>query len=90
MTTPLITAALKIDELAYNLENISNDDNKKLEDYTTAEVLAEAAYVLDLFINPAQGHINNEAMRGDEGPKQTIWARGQVRKLRAFVKKFAV
>lgn len=84
----MITAALKIDELRYNLDNISNDDNKALEDYTTAEVLYEAGYVLDLFVNPAQGHINNEALRGDEGPEQTIWARGQVRKLKAFLKRF--
>ena len=89
MNTPMITAALKIDELAYNLDNISNDDNKALEDYTAAEILAEATYVLDLFVNPAQGHINGEALRGQEGPKQTIWARGQVRKLKAFIKRFS-
>lgn len=89
MTTPLITAAIKIEELRYNLDNISNDDDKALEDYTIAEILAEAAYVLDLFVNPAQGHINYEALSGDEGPEQRVWARGQVRKLKAFIKKFA-
>ena len=55
----IIKAALAIDELAYNLENISTDDKRPLEDFSTNEILAEAAYVLDLFVNPSQGHINH-------------------------------
>jgi len=88
MTSKFLTAALAIDELAYNLENISRDDKRPLEDYTTAEIIAEAAYVLDLFVNPAQGHINHEALTGGEGAEQRSWARGQVRKLTALIKKF--
>jgi len=89
MTSKLLTAALAIDELAYNLENISTDDKRPLDSYSAAEILAEAAYVLDLFVNPAQGHINHEALSGGDGSEQRVWARGQVRKLKALIKKFA-
>ena len=87
MTTQrkLVARALSIDELAYNLENISQDDKKAVEDYTDDEILAEARYVLDLFVNPGQGHINGEALRGEEGPDQKKWARSQVGKLQRFI-----
>ena len=67
---------------------VVHDDGKQIEDYTDAAILAEAAYVLDLFVNPAQGHINHEALTGGEGAEQRVWARGQVRKLKALIKKF--
>jgi len=79
--------ATKIDELAYFLDNISHDDKKQITDYTAAEIVAEAKYVLGLFLDPNEGHINNEALRGDEGPAQRQWARKQVRQLKAFIKK---
>jgi hypothetical protein len=37
--------ALRIDELAYNLDNISNDDKVKLEDIPEDEIIGEAVYV---------------------------------------------
>jgi hypothetical protein len=55
----IIKAALAIDELAYDLENISADDK------------------------------NAEDLRGENGPTQKVWAKGQVRKLKALIKKFA-
>ena len=88
MTKKILDRAMSIDELAYSLNNISTDDKKALEDYTDAEIIAEAKYVLDLFVNPSQGHINNEALRGDEGPEQAKWARSQVGKLRRLIASF--
>jgi|APGre2960657423_1045063.scaffolds.fasta_scaffold92749_2 hypothetical protein len=88
MKLSALNTAMAIDELAYNLENISTDDKRPLENFSNEEILAEAAYVLDLFVNPSQGHINHEALSGDEGPEQRVWARGQVRKLKALIKKF--
>jgi hypothetical protein len=85
----IYTDAMKIDELAYNLGNISHDDKKQVTDYSAEEIVSEARYVLGLFINPNEGHINNEALRGDEGPDQRHWARKQVRQLKAFIKKYA-
>lgn len=82
-------AALKIEELAYDLGNIAHDDKKAVDDYTDEEIMAEARYVLDQFVNPIGGHINHEALCGDDGPEQRKWAQGQVRKLKNFIKKFA-
>jgi hypothetical protein len=80
---------MKIDELAYTLNNISTDDKKAVADYAASEVIEEAKYVLDLFINPSQGHINHDALIGEEGPDQQKWASKQVRQLRSFIKKYA-
>jgi hypothetical protein len=84
----IIKAALAIDELAYDLENISADDGKQIEDYTDAAIVKEAEYVLSQFIDPNETHWNAEDLRGENGPKQKVWATGQVRKLKAFIKKF--
>jgi len=81
--------AMKIDELAYTLGNISQDDKKPITAYTADEVVDEAKYVLNLFINSAYGHINHEALMGDEGADQQKWANRQVRQLRSFIKKYS-
>jgi len=86
----IIKSALKIDELAYTLDNISNDDKKKVEDYTDNEIVYEAEYVLDLFTNPNESHWNAEDLRGENGTKQQKWARVEVRKLQTFIKKYKV
>lgn len=84
----IVKAAMDIDELAYTLDNISNDEKVAVDSYSDAQIVSEAKYVLDLFINPAQCHINGEALRGDEGPEQKRWAQSQVRKLKSFIKKY--
>jgi len=84
----LVKAALEIDELGYNLDNVSTDQKVSIEDLPDAEIVSEARYVLDTFINPMQGHINGQAYRGEEGPEQRRWAQGQVRKLKSFIKKY--
>ncbi len=83
------TDAIKIDELAYTLNNISTDDKKAIADYTKVELIEEAKYVLNLFINSAYGHINHEALMGYEGADQQKWANRQVRQLRSFIKKYS-
>jgi hypothetical protein len=47
---PIIKAATNIRELAYDLENISQDDKKQISDYTDAEILHEAKYVLEIWL----------------------------------------
>jgi hypothetical protein len=84
----IIKEALKIDELAYDLENISTDDKKKIEDYTDLEIVHEAEYVLSLFLDPNETHWNREDYMGENGEEQFMWARHQVRKLQAFIKKY--
>jgi hypothetical protein len=84
----VVKAAMSIDELAYTLENISTDQRISVELLSDSEIVSEAKYVLDLFVNPSQAHINHEALLGDEGPEQRIWARKQVKQLKAFIKKY--
>ncbi len=87
MTRQIIKDALKIDELAYNLDNISTDDKVKIEDIPDDEVIGEAVYVLNLFFEP--GHINNTALVGEpDGDYNRKWALSEIRKLRAFLKKY--
>ena len=80
--------ALAIDELAYTLNNIANDDKVTVDTYSDHQIVIEAKYVLDLFLNPNQGHINHDALLGDEGPDQEVWAKAQVKKIKAFIKKY--
>ena len=89
MTRAIIKSALAISELAYTLDNISTDDKKEIEDYTDAEILHAAEYVLGLFIDPNESHWNAEDLRGENGPGQKKWARAEVRKLQAFIKKYS-
>ena len=83
----IIKSAMAIDELANNLQQISRDDNKAVNDYTDAEIVHEAKYILSCFHE--DGHLNNEDYIGENGEEQHKWAVGQVRQLNAFIKKFA-
>jgi hypothetical protein len=85
---PIIKSALAIGELAYTLENISQDDRKEISDYADDEILYQAAYVLSLFVDPCETHWNAEDLRGENGEEQQKWARKEVQKLRAFIKKY--
>jgi hypothetical protein len=82
----IIKSALAIDELANNLKQIAQDDKKEVTQYTDAEIVHEAKYILSCFHE--DGHMNNEDLMGDNGPEQQKWARSEVRKLKAFIKKF--
>jgi hypothetical protein len=85
----IIKAAQAIEELSYTLDNISTDDRKAVEDYADSEILHEAKYVLSLFVDPTESHFNAEDYRGENGPERKKWARGQVRKLKALIKKYS-
>jgi hypothetical protein len=87
MTRSILKSAMAIDELANNLQQIAQDDKKQVTDYTDAEIVHEAKYVLSCFHE--DGHLNNEDYIGENGSEQRKWAVDQVRKLNAFIKKFA-
>jgi len=82
----VLQAAMSIDELANNLKQIAQDDKKEVNQYTAAEIVHEAKYILSCFYE--DGHLNNEDLQGEHGPEQQKWARSEVRKLNAFIKKF--
>lgn len=83
----IVKSAMAIDELANNLQQIARDDNKQINDYTDAEIVHEAKYVLSCFHE--DGHLNNEDYTGENGDEQRKWAVAEIRKLNAFIKKFA-
>jgi len=86
----IIKSAMSIDELANDLENISTDDRKQIDDYTDDEIVKEAKHVLELFEDKSNPHWNNQDLHGENGPEQQKWARGEVRKLKAFIKKYGI
>jgi len=83
---PILKAAMNIRELAYDLENISQDDKKQISDYTDAEILHEAKYVLEIYHE--SGTVSNDALMGEHGKDEQKSARDDVRKLKALIKKF--
>jgi hypothetical protein len=85
----IIKSALAIDELENSLENISSDDNKAIDQYTDKEIVNEAKYVLEMFLDGTNPHWNYEDLQGENGPEQQKWAQGEVRKLNAFIKKYS-
>ena len=88
MSRAIIKAAMAIDELASTLNNISEDDHKAIKDYTDAEIVHEAVYVLSTFHEG--GHMNNDALIGEmehDGCNQA-WALREVKKLRALIRKY--
>ena len=85
----IIKSAMAISELAYDLDNISTDDKKKIEDYSDEEIVREARHVLELFTDPDETHWNAEDLRGENGSEQQKWARSEVRMLNAFIKKYS-
>ena len=89
MTRAIIKSAMAISELSNSLDNISTDDKKQIQDYTDAEILHEAKYVLGLFTDPNETHWNAEDLRGENGPAQQKWAIAEVRKLQNFIKKYS-
>ena len=84
----IVKSAMQISELAYSLENISTDVKRDIDSYTDREILDEAGYVLGLFTDPNETHWNAEDLRGENGEEQQKWARAEVRKLVAFIKKY--
>jgi predicted SAM-dependent methyltransferase len=82
----IIKAALSIDELANNLQQIAQDDKKEVNDYTDSEIVHEAKYILSCFHE--DGHLNNEDYIGENGEEFQKSACDQVCKLNTFIKKF--
>ena len=78
--------AIKIGELQYTLDNISADDCKALTEYTQAEIVNEAKYVLSCFFE--NGHMNNAWLNGEDG--DSAEAIQQVKQLEKFIKKWTI
>jgi acetoacetate decarboxylase len=82
----IVKDALKIDEMIFAFECICPDDGKNPEDYTDEELVTEAEYRLYTYFE--SGHMNNDEMRLGNDPEARKQARTDIRKLRAFIKKY--
>jgi hypothetical protein len=85
-TAAYLRKANEIQELWVCLENISNDDKRDISSYSVKEVVDEAKYVLSTFFE--SGHMNNDSYIGEYGEDEHKWALSEVRKLKAFIKRF--
>ena len=83
----ILKDALRIHELNIDLQQISGDDGKKIEDYSAKEIYSEAKYILGLFLE--SGTMDNDAYIGEHGPEEQKAAKDSVKKLQALVKKYA-
>ena len=83
----LVKDALNVDELAYSLEHIIGvDDNKKPEEYTDKEIVAEAEYQLSKYYEDAT--MSNDMLVGNDTPEAQETAEREVRQLKRFIKKW--
>lgn len=88
MTTvrQIVEDAKKIPEMVFAFECICQDDNKEPNDYSDAQIVAEAEYRLYTYFE--QGHINNDMRLGRETAEGKKIAQKDVRMLKAFIKKY--
>ena len=82
----IVKAAFKIRELHQSLLNISQDDNKEIEDYTDYEIVNEAKYVLSTYFE--SGHINNDMFNGEYGAVAEREATQDIRKMKVLIAKY--
>jgi hypothetical protein len=82
----IVKAALNIDALRRDFENICVDDCKEISDYTNDEIVGEAEYVLSTYFEG--GHSNNDALNGEYGSDEERVAKQDVRRLKALIKKY--
>jgi hypothetical protein len=82
----IVKTAFKIRELHQSLLNISQDDNKEIEDYTDSEIVNEAKYVLSTYFE--NGHINNDMFNGEYGAVAEREATQDIRKMKVLIAKY--
>jgi hypothetical protein len=82
---PILKDIERSDELMYVLGNISSDDQCEISDYTDAELIHEAKYVLSCFYEG--GHDNNDALT-DPSNEAHNWAMKNVRELKKLIAKY--
>ena len=73
------------DELMYSLGNISHDDGKEIGDYTDAEIVKEAEWVLSCFY---EGGTNCNDDFTDPSSEAHGWAVKNVRALKKIIAKY--
>lgn len=83
----IVVDALKIPELAYQLDLNCTDDKCEPDAYDDETIIAEAKYRLDTYFE--DGHANNDDMRLSENANERAIARKDIKMLKAFIKKYS-
>ena len=79
--------ALDCEELDYQLDCISTDDNCKIEDYSDAVILGEAHYLLEKYSQPEWLH-HGRLLAGLDGLCAQLQAQKEVEQLENFIAKW--
>ena len=80
--------ALDCEELDYQLDCISVDDNCKIEEYSDATILGEAHYLLNKYSQP--GYLfHGRLLAGLDGLDAQLQAQKEVEQLENFITKWA-
>ena len=79
--------ALDCEELVYQLDCISTDDNCKIEEYSDATILGEAHYLLNKYSQP--GYLfHGRLLAGLDGLDAQLQAQKEVEQLENFISKW--
>ena len=82
----IVEDAKKIPEMVFAFECICQDDKKEPEDYSDAEIVAEAEYRLYTYFE--DGHLNNDMRLGNCTASDKKTAQKDVKLLKAFITKY--
>ena len=83
----LVKDALDCEELDYQLDCISTDDNCKIEDYSDATILGEAYYLLEKYKQP-EYLFHGRLLAGLDGLDAQLLAQKEVEQLENFIAKW--
>ena len=78
----ITAAAMRVSELAYQLETNAADDDAEVEVYTDKEILEEALYVRSKYDG---GWIHSDMLNGTNGKEEQKIAIKEVRELDKFI-----
>jgi hypothetical protein len=79
--------ALDCEELEYQLDCISTDDNCKIEEYSDSTILGEAHYLLEKYSQP--GYLfHGRLLAGLDGLDAQLQAQKEVEQLENFIAKW--
>ncbi len=85
----IVRDAMKVSELWYQLsEVIAIDDDCEVDDYTDWDIVSEAMFVQNKYLDQSDCWIHREALEGKHGEEDRKGARRELRQLNRFLKKW--
>lgn len=85
----IVRDASKVSELRYQLwEVISVDDNCEVDDYSDWDIVSEAMFVQNKYLDQGDCWIHREMLEGKHGEEEQKIAKRELRELNRFLKKW--